>query len=72
MITELEDFNVVNARYPHIGRRLRDGQRAGFPADIATALFRLMMQHDREFPEFEIRLDDVWAQHEDGTQGAHG
>jgi hypothetical protein len=47
----------------------RDGKRTGFPPAVAHAIFSLMMQHDREFPEFEIKVNDIWSLHDDGTQG---
>lgn len=30
----------------------RDGQRQGFPPNIAKHLFNLLLEHDREFPQF--------------------
>lgn len=39
----------------------RDGQRQGFPKPVATALLRLSMLHDTEFPQFvDINTADVW------------
>ncbi|MBL8439525.1 MAG: hypothetical protein JNM61_15130 [Zoogloeaceae bacterium] len=31
----------------------RNGERKGFPADHALTIFRLVMEHDQDFPEFE-------------------
>lgn len=31
----------------------RNGQRQGFPAEYALTIFRLMMEHDADFPQFE-------------------
>lgn len=39
----------------------RNGQRHGFPEEVALALWKLMQQHDREYPEFQVRLVDIWA-----------
>ncbi len=47
----------------------RGGTRAGFSESAAMALFRLLMQHDNEFPEFELKVNDIWSLHEDGSQG---
>lgn len=47
----------------------RGGKRAGFSDTAATALFRLMMQHDHLFPQFELKVNDIWSLHDDGTQG---
>jgi len=47
----------------------RGGTRAGFSESAATALFRLLMQHDNVFPEFELKVNDIWSLHEDGSQG---
>jgi hypothetical protein len=47
----------------------RGGKRAGFSPEAATALFHLMMQHDQEFPQFELKVNDIWSLHDDGSQG---
>lgn len=47
----------------------RGGKRAGFSDAAATAIFRLMMQHDKEFPQFELKVNDIWSLHDDGSQG---
>jgi hypothetical protein len=39
----------------------RGGTRAGFSESAAMALFRLMMQHDKEFPQFELKVADIWS-----------
>ena len=47
----------------------RDGKRAGFANEIAEALFHLMMEHDAEFPQFELKVNDIWSLREEGSQG---
>jgi len=39
----------------------RDGRRQGFPEEIMLALFRLMQQHDKEFPQFVLKITDIWT-----------
>ncbi len=39
----------------------RDGRRQGFPEEIMLALFRLMQQHDREFPQYVLKVTDIWT-----------
>ncbi|MBL8446964.1 MAG: hypothetical protein JNJ44_06080 [Zoogloeaceae bacterium] len=31
----------------------RNGERKGFPAEHALTIFRLVMEHDQDFPQFE-------------------
>jgi len=37
----------------------RDGERKGFPADVAFSLMKLIEIHQEEFPEEESK--DVWS-----------
>ena len=30
----------------------REGKRAGFPREVASAIFKLLQEHDLEFPQF--------------------
>jgi len=49
---------------PYVNELMHDsrgGKRAGFSDTAAMALFRLMMQHDNEFPQFEMKLKDIWS-----------
>lgn len=40
----------------------RNGKRKGFPADHALTLFRLMMEHDADFPQYEEASNPaVWS-----------
>lgn len=40
----------------------RGGKRQGFPAEHAMTIMSLLMEHDREFPEFEYEPRDfVWG-----------
>lgn len=40
----------------------RNGQRKGFPADQAMTIFRLMLEHDTDFPQYEEAASPaVWA-----------
>ena len=35
--------------------------RQGFPEDIMLALFKLSEEHDKEFPEYVLRITDIWS-----------
>lgn len=81
MITDNVYFNVINDKFPHIGKKIelfwgtvefnemlsrlfddtRDGRRRGFPSDVATALFRLSLLHDAQFPQFVKESTDIWG-----------
>lgn len=39
----------------------RGGHRQGFPEDVVVALFRLMQEHDKQFPQFVLRITDIWS-----------
>lgn len=39
----------------------RDGHRQGFPEDVVVALFRLMQEHDKQFPQFVLKITDIWS-----------
>lgn len=39
----------------------RGGTRKGFPKEVSVALFRLMQEHDRLFPELAYRAQDIWS-----------
>lgn len=39
----------------------RDGHRQGFPEDVVIALFRLMQEHDKQFPQFVLKITDIWS-----------
>ncbi|MGB4065096.1 MAG: hypothetical protein WBK19_14825 [Azonexus sp.] len=39
----------------------RGGARKGFPKEISVALFRLMQEHDRLFPELAYQAQDIWS-----------
>lgn len=39
----------------------RDGRRQGFPEEIMLALFRLMQEHDKQFPQFVLKITDIWS-----------
>ena len=39
----------------------RDGRRQGFPEDVMMALFRLMQQHDKQFPQYVLKITDIWT-----------
>lgn len=45
----------------------RDGTRQGFPPEHATTLFRLLMEHDMLFPEFEPKDVGGWTNGADGA-----
>ena len=39
----------------------REGHRQGFPEDVVVALFRLMQEHDKQFPQFVLKITDIWS-----------
>ena len=39
----------------------RDGCRQGFPEEVMFALFRLMQEHDKQFPQFVLKITDIWS-----------
>jgi len=39
----------------------RGGTRQGFPKEISVALFRLMQEHDRLFPDLAYQAQDIWS-----------
>lgn len=81
VLAENENFRIVDARFPHIGKKLaglwsshdfsvfinelfrdtRGGTRQGFPKDVSVALFRLMQDHDRLYPEAAYEVQDIWS-----------
>lgn len=38
----------------------RDGTRRGFPAEHARTIVRMLLEHDRAFPEFEESINQLW------------
>lgn len=38
----------------------RGGQRHGFPPEHATTIVSLLIEHDREFPRFDIPAGSWW------------
>lgn len=49
---------------PYINDLLRDtreGQRQGFPPEVAKALFKLTLHHDVVFPDLSLTTPDFWA-----------
>ena len=38
----------------------RDGQRQGFPEEIAKALFELMQEHEKLYPTKPKQQTDIW------------
>ena len=39
----------------------RSGVRQGFPEDVALAIFRLVQEHDLAFPQFVLKVTDIWV-----------
>jgi hypothetical protein len=39
----------------------RGGTRQGFPKEISVALFRLMQDHDRLYPDVVYQAQDIWS-----------
>ena len=35
--------------------------RQGFPEEIMLALFKLSEEHDREFPQYVLKITDIWS-----------
>lgn len=47
----------------HLMNDTRGGERVGFCQENATTLLRLLMEHDREFPEFDDSAKlDTWSE----------
>ncbi|HRP95814.1 MAG TPA: hypothetical protein PL143_06140 [Rhodocyclaceae bacterium] len=42
----------------------RDGQRSGFAPDHASTIMRLLIEHDRHFPDFDDSFGGAWWQKE--------
>lgn len=38
----------------------RDGTRQGFTFEISSALVDLMIEHDKAYPEHELKSTDLW------------
>lgn len=38
----------------------RDGERRGFKTHHASIIMKLLVEHDREFPEFDDSLGGTW------------
>jgi hypothetical protein len=38
----------------------RDSARKGFSEEVALALFRLMQEHEEEFPDKPVEERDIW------------
>lgn len=38
----------------------REGERAGFPANVLMALFTLELEHDKAFPDLARPETDIW------------
>jgi hypothetical protein len=38
----------------------RDGERIGFPPDVAKALFKLSREHDERYPAHALKVADIW------------
>jgi hypothetical protein len=45
----------------------RGGTRQGFPPEYASALFRLLDAHDRQYPELIDTSSDIWAVNKFGS-----
>ena len=39
----------------------RSAARKGFTEEVALALFRLMQEHEKEFPEKLVEVSDIWS-----------
>jgi hypothetical protein len=39
----------------------RGGSRQGFPDNVAVALFRLVQEHERDFPQYVKNVSEIWS-----------
>lgn len=39
----------------------RGAARKGFTEEVALALFRLMQEHEKEYPDKPVKVSDVWS-----------
>ena len=39
----------------------RGGTRQGFSPEVAKALFKLMQTHDQDFPQYALKVGDIWT-----------
>lgn len=44
----------------------RAGSRQGFPPEVAMALFSLIQDHDKAFPQFVFQSKDIWSDNQEG------
>jgi hypothetical protein len=47
----------------------RGGIRHGFPPEHATTILRLLMEHDRRFPQFEESISVLWREPDASRRG---
>lgn len=52
-IDELWGQKACRDLLTHLMTETRDGERAGFCEENASTLLKLLMEHDRAFPEFD-------------------
>ncbi len=47
----------------YINNLLNDNRagRQGFPEEIMLALFKLSEEHDKEFPQYVLKITDIWS-----------
>ena len=60
-IQELWGRPALSSYINHLLQDTRGGTRQGFPGDVAMAMFKLMNQHDDEYPQYAIKAGDIWS-----------
>jgi hypothetical protein len=62
--TQIANAWETKSLSPYLNDLLRDtreGQRQGFPPEVAKALFKLMLHHDAAFPNLSLNTPDFWV-----------
>lgn len=47
----------------------RSGGRSGFPPEHASTIMMLLLEHDREFPDFDESATTSWWERDQGRKG---
>lgn len=60
ILLDLWGTDGLNAYINRLMKDTRDGERIGFPPNVAKALFSLLHQHDAQFPAHAHKVADIW------------
>ena len=55
----------------HLLTDTRNGTRQGFPKEVAIGLFRLLQLHDERYPQWAMKVTDIWSLSESGQSHRH-